>query len=125
MAKFVFISHVFEDSQFIGNMKDWEKDPQFDYKIIAETQDIRNEGYEVIRERILKKIKNCSAVIVLIGNDSHNKTWIEVEVEWANSNKKKIVCARIPNSTGGIPDILKKCEVIDFEKKKVQKALKK
>lgn len=124
MGKSIFISHVFEDNQYIGNLKDWSKDPEFGYDtIIAEIQDTRDEGYEAIKKRILKKIKNCSAVIVLIGNDTHNKTWIKAEVEWAKSNKKKIVCVRIPNSTGGKPEIVNNYAVIDFDKKKVREEL--
>lgn len=126
MGKSIFISHVFEDSIYIGNLKDWAKDPEFGFDtIIALEQDMRVEGYEAIKKIILNKIKNCSAVIVLIGKDTHNKDWIKAEVEWANSNKKKIVCVRIPNATGAKPTILSNYDVIDFEKKKVQKALQK
>jgi MTH538 TIR-like domain (DUF1863) len=126
MGKSIFVSHVFEDSEFIGNLKVWAKDPEFGFDpIIALEQDMRIEGYDAIKKIILNKIKNCSAVIVLIGNDTHSKEWIKAEVEWAISNARRIVCVRIPNSTGGKPDILHNYEVIDFKKKKVQKALQK
>lgn len=124
MSKSIFISTVHEDSHYITNIKRWaENDLLGDVVITHETEDKRIEGHEAIRNYLRKKIEGAAAVLVLVGKDTHNHDWIRVEVELANSFQKPILCMRIPGTTGGIPQILKKYEETKFDPSVIKNAL--
>jgi hypothetical protein len=122
--KSIFISHVFEDNKYVENMKKWSNNGQLnDYVLTFETEDKRIDGEKAIKEYLKKKIEGAAIVLVLIGNDTHNHDWIKVEVELANNFNKKICCVRIPNTTGGKPDILNKFEELKFDPSYILKKL--
>lgn len=116
MSKSIFISCVYEDSHRIKNIRKWAKKGQLgDVTLTSETVDKRHEGDEAIIEHLQKKIKGAAVILVLIGQDTHNHFWIKNEVEYANSFHKKIVCVRVPDTDGDVPQILKKYHVFAFE----------
>ena len=122
--KSIFISHVYEDQEYVKKMKKWESNDLLNgYTFTFETEDKRREGENAIKEYLKKKIEGAAIVLVLIGNDTHNHDWIKVEVELANNFNKKICCVRIPNTTGGKPDILKKFEELKFDPSDLLKTL--
>lgn len=116
MSKSIFISCVFEDSHRIETIKSWAMGKRLgDIVITHETEDKRILGKEAIKQHIKSKIQGASLVLVLIGQDTHNHDWIESEVELANSFHKQIICVRLPHTTGAVPDILKKYNLISFD----------
>lgn len=120
----IFISHVYEDSKYIEKMKKWSKNGLLNgYVLTFETEDKRIDGEKAIKEYLKKKIEDAAIILVLIGNDTHNHDWIKVEVELANNFNKEICCVRIPNTTGGKPDILKKFEELKFDPDYILKKL--
>lgn len=122
--KSIFVSHVHEDNQYVNKIKKWEKDELVNgYTFTFETEDKRIEGEEAIRTYLTKKIKGCAILLVLIGDNTHNHDWIKKEVELANSFHKKILCMRIPNSTGSKPEILRKFKEITFDPNPIMKEL--
>lgn len=124
MSKSIFISFVHEDIQYINNIKFWAEHQQLDdVVIITETEDKRHEGGEAIKHHIKSKIQTASAVVVLIGQDTHNHDWIKAEIELANSFNKKIICIRIPNTTGAVPPILNNYTPIRFKMKSLKSEL--
>lgn len=125
MGKSIFISTIHEDSLYIKNLKKWTSKNLIgeDVKITCETEDKRQQGYNEIRNHIKPKIEGASAVVVLVGQDTHNHDWIKVEVELANSLNKKIIVARVPGTNGAIPPILNNKEVIAFDPNSIRKAL--
>jgi len=125
MSRKIFISHVFEDAQYVGNIRDWVSDPDFGFtELVVETQkDFRPDGAETIRIRLKKSIQKCHALIVLVGSDTHNKDWIRIEAEIATSIPIPVVCIRIPNSTGAKPKSLVNMLEVPFQKKKVKAGL--
>jgi hypothetical protein len=118
MSKSIFISTVHEDSHLIATLSNWATNNRLgsNISITHETEeDKRHLGKEIIKKHIQKKIEGASIVIVLIGRDTHNHDWIKAEVELANNYNKKIICIRIPQTTGATPPILNKYQVITFE----------
>lgn len=116
MSKSIFISCVHEDSAHLAAIKQWEQRGLLGNIVPTyETEDKRQEGRTAIRNYLQKKIEGSSGVIVLIGNNTHNHDWITVEVELANSYHKKIVCMRIPNTTGAPPPILANYKTVVFD----------
>lgn len=122
MSKSIFISCVYEDSHRIKSIKKWVANKQLGNVVIThETEDKRHEGKEAIKQHIKNKIRGAAVVLVLIGQDTHNHDWIKAEVELANSFHVKIVCVRIPNTTGSIPKLLAKYPLISFDPNAIRK----
>ncbi len=116
MSRSVFVSCVHEDSQLINIMKAWEQRQLIgDITITSELEDKRNEGTLAVKRYLQKKIEGAAGIVVLVGNNTHNHDWIAVEVELANSFHKKIVCMRIPNTTGAQPSILARYKIVSFD----------
>jgi hypothetical protein len=124
MSKSIFISCVFEDNHRIDSIKKWVSDKRLgDITIIHETEDKRQQGVEVIKNHIQEKIRGASAIVVLVGNDTHNHNWIKAEVELANSFHKQILCVRVPNTKGAVPTILNKYKLVNFDPDTLKKAI--
>lgn len=129
MSKSLFISCVFEDSPRIENILKWAKKEKLgDIAITRETEDMRMKGVEAIKKHLKNKIEGAAAVLVLIGQDTHNHDWVKAEVELANSFHIKIVCIRIPDAqglitTGAVPPILANHPVVNFDPQSIKKAI--
>lgn len=122
--KSIFVSHVYEDQSYVSKMQKWEKKGLLEgYTFTFETEDKRHEGKQAIRNYLKKKIEGCAVIVVLIGNDTHNHDWIRAEVELANSFHKRILCMRIPKTTGAKPKILNKYKEIIFHPNQIIKEL--
>ena len=116
MSKSIFISCVYEDSHRIDKLEQWVSENKLgDIVLTYETLDKRQYGKRAIKQHILDKIRGASVVLVLIGNDTHNHQWITDEITFANSFHKKILCVRVPNTTGSVPDILRKYDIVNFD----------
>lgn len=94
-----------------------------DVVITHETEDKRHLGYEAIRKHIEVKVRGAAIVMVLVGDDTHNHDWIGAEAELANSFHKKLICMRVPQTTGALPSILKKYACIAFHPNSVLKEM--
>ena len=70
---------------------------------IYSREDKRNEGKEAIDTYIKEMITESDIVICLIGDISHDRPWLEREVELATSIDKKMFGVRIRNTSGGPP----------------------
>lgn len=126
MSKKVFISGIHEDLQrYLHFIIDWQKKGLLgqNIEITHETEDKRAEGDEAVRKHVKKKIEDAKAVIILIGNDTHNHDWIRQEAELANSMKKLIIFARLKGTTGGNPPIIANKIAVKFNLKNIKKKL--
>ncbi|MBS1595795.1 MAG: TIR domain-containing protein [Bacteroidetes bacterium] len=124
MSKSIFISHVHEDNEKITLLEKWAQEKRLgDIVITKETEDKRHEGKEAIKQYISDKIRGAMAVLVLIGQDTHNHGWIEAEVELAHSFHKKVICIRLHQTTGGIPPILANKPIVPFEPNAIKQAI--
>jgi len=122
MSKTIFISCVYEDSHRIDRLEKWSNENKLGNIVFTyETLDKRQEGRRAIKQHILDKIRGATVVLVLIGNDTHNHQWITDEVTFANSFHKKIICVRMPNTTGSVPEILKKYNIVNFDPQSIKK----
>jgi hypothetical protein len=124
MSKSIFISCVFEDSHRVDKIKKWAADRRLgDVVITQETEDKRQQGKESIKKHIQSKIQGATVILVLVGEDTHNHEWIEVEVELANSFHKEIICVRVPHTTGAIPPLLANKRLIGFDPDAIKKLI--
>ena len=108
MPASLFISHVYEDLQARDTIRTWVTQGLLGPNIVVtgESQDVRQGGRGAIQRHLSPKLQGASAVIVLIGNNTHNHKWIEYEAQHALSNRKRVVAVRIPNTTGAAPRVV-------------------
>jgi MTH538 TIR-like domain (DUF1863) len=106
MPKSVFVSFVFEDKAHFDAVKRWAEEGKLGADVVAigETKDVRQDGDKAIEEHLKPRIRGAAAVLLLLGNNTHNHDWVRYELKVATSFGKKIVVARIPGTTGAAPD---------------------
>ena len=90
----VFISHIHEDDEGLGKLKDLLKrhgmTPR-DYSINADNpNNAHDESY--IKSRILApRIRQSSTLVVYISRQTKDSRWVDWEIEYAHKHDKRIV----------------------------------
>lgn len=125
MSKSVFISYVFEDIKHRDLLMDWSNRKLLgeNIQITFERGDYRTKGEQAIKSEILSMIQGSTAVIFLIGQNSHNHSWVDYESECAISKSKRILLVRIPGTTGNKPKALSNYSEIPMDVNKIKTAL--
>lgn len=108
MPTSIFVSHVYEDLNARDTIRNWAAQGLLgpNVHVTGESEDVRQAGYGAIRNHLSPLLQHASAVVVLIGNNTHNHGWIEYEAQHALSARKRVVPMRIPNTTGAAPGVL-------------------
>lgn len=102
MKKQVFISYDFNDATYCGEVKRWLNQAGFDVIAVKE-ENLEPEPDSVGERRLVGQINDCFAVLVLVGNDTHNRPWVDYEVSVAQSKQKPVRWVRLTNRTGCAP----------------------
>ena len=125
MAYSLFISHVYEDMRARDSVGRWARDGLLGAGVVVtgESEDHRPWGHGAIRKHISPKLRGASAVVVLVGNDTHNHHWVAYEAQHALSDGKKVVVARIPGTTGAVPEVLRSLREIPLDPTALRRAL--
>ena len=105
----IFLSYKWEDRESANELDGLLKNPNNKYQHLTEREqeDVRNKGENTVKKYLKGIIQECDALLCLIGNDTHNATGVKYELEVAKSLKKKIIAVRIPQTTGGLPYIIR------------------
>ena len=110
--KNIFISHIHEDDDGLGKLKDLLKGHGMtvrDYSIHADNpNNAHDENY--IKYRILApRINQSSTLVVYISPETKNSKWVDWEIEYALKNDKRIVGVwEFGNNGCDIPESLNK-----------------
>ncbi len=123
----IFLSYKWEDRESANGLEGLLNNPNNKYQHITEREhiDIRNKGENAVKNYLKGIISDCSALICLIGYDTHNATGVNYELEVARSLRKKVIPVRIPQTTGGLPHLLKAWGIaeISWDAKKINDKL--
>ncbi|MFX1498370.1 MAG: TIR domain-containing protein [Promethearchaeota archaeon] len=113
----IFISYKYEDYEYANGLEGLLKNPNNIYRHSPkrEKEDMRENGEEAVRSYLIGLIRDCDALVCLIGRNTHNATGVMYELEAAKSLGKKIIAVRIPNTFGGLPKLLKSWGIIEIE----------
>ena len=105
----VFLSYKWEDREWANGINGLLNNPNNRYRHLtdSERQDERSKGKDAVKEYLKGIIRENNALLCLIGSDTYNATGVIYELEVAKSIGKKIIAVRIPNTTGGMPNLLK------------------
>jgi hypothetical protein len=125
MSTSVFVSHVYEDKRWIAQLQDWKQRGQFGPDIVftTETGDVRQYGEAAIKSHLQPYLSGASVVLVLVGQDAHNHDWVRYEADVALSLRKKVVLARLPNTTGAPPQSVAGLPIAAWEPSALRVAL--
>ena len=125
MARSVFISFVFEDKAHFEMVQRWAASQELgaDVVVTGETKDVRQDGEAAIRNHLKPRIEGSSAVLLLLGSNTHNHDWVRYELSVATSFNKKIVVARIPGTHGAAPAGFQHLKEIPLDSGSIRKAL--
>ncbi|HYO66387.1 MAG TPA: TIR domain-containing protein [Archangium sp.] len=125
MPHSVFLSYVYEEKPFKDTVAKWIQGQRLGSDVVftCERADVRQHGEAEIRRQLEPLIRGCAAVIVLIGDDSHSRKWIDYEVAVAQSLHKFILPVRIPNTRGGPPREIAGVSPLTFEPNAIATAL--
>lgn len=113
----IFISYKWEDRESANGLEGLLKNPNNKYQHLTEREqeDVRNQGENAVKNYLKGIIQDCDALVCLIGNDTHNAIGVRYELEVAKSLRKKIIAVRIPQSTGGLPYILRSWSISEVK----------
>lgn len=125
MPASIFISHVYEDLAARDTLKMWAASGLLGPDVVAtgESEDVRQGGAAAIRRHLSPMLQGATAVLVLVGNNTHNHEWIDYEVVHARSGRKRVIAVRIPGTTGAPPKSLAGIEAVPMDVVCIRRAL--
>jgi hypothetical protein len=125
MPRSIFLSCVFENSKHRDDVVRWVKEGKLGKDIVAitEREDRRVQGEAAIVNHLKPLINGSAAVVMLVGQDTHNHEWVRYEAKVATSLNKKIILARIPGTTGAVPEDFKHLPIVALDPNSLAKAL--
>jgi hypothetical protein len=128
-ARKVFISYYSKrDSHYKNLIVAWAKNNKFKLNIEDVSTDIKikSENLQYLKRRMKEKIGESDCVIVFVGVDTHERPWVDWEVEKAIELKKPIIAVK-EKRTHKSPKSLLGCGAIwinGFSEEKIREALK-
>lgn len=115
MSTRIFLSYVYEDHAYRDQVIDWYRRGLLGaFEPVFETQDVRQGGEDAVRRHLRPIMRNADAILVLVGQDAHDRRWIDEEVHYCASAGKAIFVMQLPNATGAAPREVRGYPTIPF-----------
>lgn len=98
----VFIAHYGKDEEYIPRLKNLLKNRNYDIRdsSIVETEPNNAKDPDYIKTILRPQIAWAGTILVLIGPKTHERPWVDWEIEYAVSHgDKRIVGVYIPGAT--------------------------
>lgn len=122
--KSVFVSFVYEHKPWKDKLVAWAEAGRLgDVTITGESEDVRPQGEQAVKNHLSPKLKGCAAILVLVGDDTHDRPWVDYEVQHAKSHHKRLACVRIPKTRGAPPAAVRDEPPVTFEPGAIRHAL--
>jgi hypothetical protein len=124
MSQNVFLSYVFEDRTSRDQVVDWARRGLLGaIECVFETEDVRQGGEEAIRRHLRPIMSSAAVVLVLVGQDSHNRRWMDEEVHYCASSGKPVIWTQLPQTTGAAPAEVRSKPPVPFSPAAVREAI--
>lgn len=121
MNKKIFISYHFNDKTYKGEVEKWLNEEGAEV-ISADENDLRPEGDNRIKGLIKEQISHSVLILILVGNDTHNRPWVNYEVAVARSLGITTYWVRLPNRNGAAPKEVRELKGIEFNRDAIVRA---
>lgn len=121
----VFISFDYDDIEAKATVTNWANQ-NIGVDISFSTEEGKShlsEGVKAVRKILSEKINRAQLVLVLVGNNTHNRPWVDYEVHHAKCQLKKVIWTQIPDTNGTPPKEISKEAGIDFKIDTIRKAI--
>lgn len=124
MAK-VFISFDYKDIESKKVVDNWKRQGLgTDISFTSEDGESHSpKGQSTVQKILREGINQSHIVLVLVGDNTHNRPWVDYEVHHAKCQGKRVIWTQIPNTSGAPPKEISKSKGIEFNLKKVQQAI--
>lgn len=120
----VFLSYVYEDVAYVKQIQDWATSGQLGgVQIVTESEDVRQYGSEAVYAYLRQKMRQSDLILVLVGQDTHNRKWVDSEIHYFVSAGRPILATRVPNTTGGVPPSLAGHGLLSFRPETLKAAI--
>ena len=125
MPRSVFVSYVYEDKAHFDNVRRWAEQGLLGDNVVVTTEaaDVRQHGTASVREHLKARIQGAAALLLLVGNDTHNHEWVRLELSWATSANRLVLAARVPGTTGAAPVGFQHHPLMPLDPSSLRKAL--
>jgi hypothetical protein len=111
-TKNIFISHIHEDDEGLGRLKDLIRSHGMtprDYSINADNPNNAHDENHIKSSILAPRIRQSSTLVVYISRETKNSPWVDWEIEYAHKHDKRIVGVWADGERGcEVPDSLDK-----------------
>ena len=124
----IFVSHTHHDSKYLNKIRRWGKKQKFGEQqhsvVITSTEDngLRTRTGRLIKPKMEQKFKECTFIIILIGEYNEKHPWPRLQ-RVANKYKKTIYYMRVPYTTSPVPEFLNDIKQIAYNPNAIDKLL--
>lgn len=121
----VFISFNYKDrtsKQVIDNWENQTLGEEISFSSV-DGHVILPDGKVKLKKVLTEKINASQIVLVLVGNDTHNRPWVDYEVHHAKCQQKKVIWSQLPKTNGAPPKEISKLKGIPFSMDLIQDAI--
>jgi len=110
-----FISYDFGDNSLRGEVQGWLESAGHRVTAVQE-KSLSPESDESGKRRIKQQISECDHVLVLVGNNTHNRPWVDYEVAVYRSKGIPISWVRLPNRFGAAPKEVRGLTQVEYSR---------
>ena len=124
MAK-VFISFDYQDTDSKKVVDNWAKQNiGLDISLSSEEgHSYLSKGENFVKSILREKINASQVLLVLVGNNTHNRPWVDYEIHHAKCQGLKVIWTQIPNTNGAPPKEIHKLTSTPFDIKSIREAI--
>lgn len=126
MSYSVFVSYAYNDARpYAESVVQWGREGRLGVGVIAtlERGDFRPEGQGAIRKEVNALLNGAGAMVILVGDNSHNRPWLDHEANYMMSARKPVIVVRMPGTTGAAPGVLRGLPEVAFEPTAIARVL--
>lgn len=82
-----------------------------------------NKGADYVKQNIRDMINKSDTVLVLVGDDTHNRPWVDYEVNHGLCHGKKVIWTQLPGTSGAPPEKLRGQAPVPFDMRALEKTI--
>lgn len=122
MQKQIFISYDFNDASFKGEVESWLTEAGL-YVFSINRSELGPEPIIMAKNRMKEQINQSCMLLVLVGNNTHNRTFLNYEVAVAKSKQIPVRWIRLSGRNGAPPPEIQSVSGIEYGKFELFKLL--
>lgn len=110
MKNKIFLSFSETDRDIVTRIAKHAMDPSYEslnFRVAPFYERWQTKSISVIQNVVAKALKDTNRTIVLVGEDTHESIWVEVEVDMSIELNNSVYAMRLNNTNGEIPKCLK------------------